>query len=98
MAMGARTEAGTETFGSSISADEDTEKEAAGPEAARPEQPLEPPVEKNMAPRQEKPIKDPEAAGPETPSETRTEEDATLTKAIRQHAVETPGLLRGGGQ
>ena len=73
-AMKAGTEAGTETFGSSISADEDTEKEVAQPEADGPEQPVKPSVEKNASPRPEKPIHIPEAAGPETrrrPSRTR---------------------------
>ena len=64
------TEAGTGTFGSLISADVDMEKEVAQLEAAAPEQPVEPSVEKNTAPQPEKPIKNPEAAGPDTPAKT----------------------------
>ena len=70
--MEAGIEAGTETFGSLISAGEDTEKEVQ-PEAAGPEQPIEPSVKKEAAPRPEKPIKNQEAAGPETPAKTPTE-------------------------
>ena len=70
--MVAGTEAGIETFGSLISADTDTENEVVQPEAAGPEQPFEPSVEKNALLRPEKPIINPEAAGPETPTKTLT--------------------------
>ena len=71
--MVAGTEAGIETFGSSISADTDTEKEVVQPEAAGSEQPFEPSVEKKAVLRPEKPITNPEAAGSENPTKTLTE-------------------------
>jgi hypothetical protein len=84
--MEVRTEVETETFRSSIPANEDPGNEAAGLE-----QPIKPPVEENTALQPEKPIKNLDAVGPETPAKTPTEGHASPGQRVNAGQV-------GGGQ
>jgi hypothetical protein len=82
MVMEAGAEAGMESFGSSVSTDEDPGKEVTGTEAAKPEKPVEPRVKDNAVQGLKKPIKNPEVVGTKTPAKTPTKEDAANMKAM----------------